>query len=127
MAIRVNSLSARRALKALGANVKTARVKRRISIEGFAERVGVSKSTIIRLEKGDDGISIGTLAMACLVLGELEMIGKFLDPGTDDTGLLMERESLPKRIDGGRKGRSNLKDGQNSSSTSDNNDEGVGF
>ena len=127
MAIRVNSLSARNALKAVGVNVKTARVKRRISIEGFAERVGVSKSTIIRLEKGDDGISIGTLAMACLVLGELEMIAKFLDPGTDNTGLLMDRESLPKRIDGSRKGKSKSKDNKNTNPSLDNNDEGVGF
>ena len=127
MVIRVSSLSARNALKALGANVKTARKKRRISIDGFAERVGVSKSTIIRLEKGDDGISIGTLAMACLVLGELALITRFLDPGTDDAGLLMERQSLPKRIDGSRKSKPKSKDGQKTSSSTDINDDGVGF
>lgn len=127
MVIRVNSLNARNALKALGANVKIARKKRRISIEGFGERVGVSKSTIIRLEKGDDGISIGTLAMACLVLGQLELITRFLDPGTDDTGLLMEREILPKRIDGSRKDKSKSKDGQKANLSTDTNDDGVGF
>ena len=74
MAVKVNSLNARRALEALGKNIKTARLKRRISVKGFAERVGVSESTITRLEKGDDGVSIGTLAMACLVLGEIERI-----------------------------------------------------
>ena len=72
MAVKVSSLNARRALEALGKNIKTARLKRRISVKGFAERVGVSESTITRLEKGDDGVSIGTLAMACLVLGEIE-------------------------------------------------------
>ena len=61
MAVKVSSLNARRALEALGANIKTARLKRRISVKGFAERVGVSESTIMRLEKGDDGVSIGTL------------------------------------------------------------------
>jgi transcriptional regulator with XRE-family HTH domain len=127
MVIKVNSLSTRNALKALGANIKTARKKRRISIEGFGERVGVSKSTIIRLEKGDGGISIGTLAMACLVLGELELITKFLDPGTDDTGLLMERQNLPKRINSNRKGKPKLKDGQKISPPTDTNDDGVGF
>ncbi len=127
MSIRVNSLSARNALKALGANVKTARVKRRISIEGFAERIGMSKSTVIRLEKGDDGISIGTLAMACLVLGELDLISRFLDPGTDDTGLLMDRETLPKRIDGNRKGKSKSKDPKSAASSKGDNDDEVGF
>ena len=64
MAVKVNSVSAQRALEALGANIKTARLKRRISVKGFAERIGVSESTVARLEKGDAGVSIGTLAMA---------------------------------------------------------------
>lgn len=72
MAVNIPSVNARRALKALGVNLKTARLKRRISVKGFAERVGVSESTISRLEKGDDGVSIGALPMACLVLGENE-------------------------------------------------------
>ncbi|KJS25300.1 MAG: hypothetical protein VR75_11720 [Hyphomonadaceae bacterium BRH_c29] len=99
MTTRIASLSARRALKSLGANLKTARLKRRISLKDFAERIGVSESTLIRLEKGDEGVSIGALTMACLVLGELSRISDLLDPGSDDTGLLMDREALPKRID----------------------------
>jgi transcriptional regulator with XRE-family HTH domain len=127
MAVKVSSLNARRALEALGANIKTARLKRRISVKGFAERVGVSERTVIRLEKGDDGVSIGTLAMACLVLGEIDRISDFLDPGSDDTGLLLDREALPKRIDrkrgtkpaGPAKGETTLPDSDD--------DEGVGF
>lgn len=128
MAVKINSLNARRALEALGANIKTARLKRRISVKGFAERVGVSESTIIRLEKGDDGVSIGTLAMACLVLGEIERISDFLDAGSDDTGLLLEREALPKRIDRKRKPGSSLSSKGQSAPLSDPDDEeGVGF
>ncbi|PQA88328.1 helix-turn-helix domain-containing protein [Hyphococcus luteus] len=99
MAAKIASPSARRALKSLGANLKTARLKRRIALKDFAERIGVSESTLIRLEKGDEGVSIGALTMACLVLGELGRISEFLDPGSDDTGLLMEKEALPRRID----------------------------
>jgi transcriptional regulator with XRE-family HTH domain len=105
MTIKVNSLNARRALEGLGAHIKTARLERRISVNGFAERAGVSQSTIIRLEKGDGGVSIGTLAMACLVLGEVDRISEFLDPGSDDIGLLLDRETLPQRIDGKRRTR----------------------
>ena len=128
MAVKVNSVSARRALEALGANIKTARLKRRISVKGFAERIGVSESTVARLEKGNDGVSIGTLAMACLVLGEIGRISDFLDAGTDDTGLLLDRESLPKRIDGKRKPKSSS-DGQDEPvPIADGDDEeGVGF
>jgi len=51
-------------------------------MKGFAERIGASQSTVARLEKGDAGVSIGTLAMACLVLGEIDRISEFLDPAS---------------------------------------------
>ena len=121
-------MTARRSLKTLGDNLKTARLKRRISVKGFAERVGASESTIIRLEKGDDGVSIGTLAMACLVLGEVDRISDFLDPGSDDTGLSLDRQALPKRIDGKRKpGSLTQIDHKPDQSSNDDDDEGVGF
>jgi transcriptional regulator with XRE-family HTH domain len=128
MAVKVNSVSARRALEALGANIKTARLKRRISVKGFAERIGVSESTVARLEKGDDGVSIGTLAMACLVLGEIDRVSDFLDPGSDDTGLLLDRVSLPKRIDRKRKTKPSSGNETKADLTVDGDDEeGVGF
>jgi len=128
MAVKVNSVSARRALEALGANIKMARLKRRISVKGFAERIGVSESTVARLEKGDDGVSIGTLAMVCLVLGEIDRVSDFLDPGSDDTGLLLDRESLPKRIDRKRKTKSSDGDEAKADPVADGDDEeGVGF
>lgn len=103
------------------------RLKRRISMKSFAERVGASESTVIRLGKGDAGVSIGTVAMACLVLGEISRIFEFLDPGSDDTGLLLDREALPKRIDSKRKtGATKTSKGQTSPLDNDD-DEGVGF
>ena len=97
------SPNAQRALRSLGENLKIARLKRRISIKGFAERIGVSERTIVRLENGEGGVGIGTLAMACLVLGELGRIANFLDASDDGTGLLLEKERLPKRVRGRRK------------------------
>ena len=94
----------------------------------MTDRVGVSESTISRLEKGDDGVSIGTLAMACLVLGEIGRISDFLDAGSDRTGLLLEKESLPKRIDRKRESRSAVSTkGENTLPGDGDDDEGVGF
>ncbi|MBB41615.1 MULTISPECIES: helix-turn-helix domain-containing protein [Hyphomonas] len=124
MAAKIASPSARRALKSLGANLKTARLKRRIALKDFAERIGVSESTLIRLEKGDEGVSIGALTMACLVLGELGRISDFLDPGSDDTGLLMDKEALPRRIDRKRGARPSAAPERG---TSGDDDGGVGF
>lgn len=127
MATKINSLQARRALDSLGQNIKTARLKRRISVKGFAERIGVSESTVIRLEKGDDGVSIGTLAMACLVLGEIDRVLEFLDPGSDDTGLLLDKQTLPKRIDSRRRPDSQTRSGTTTDHPPVDDDEGVGF
>jgi len=127
MTVKISSPSAKRALEAFGANLRTARLKRRISIKGFAERAGVSTSTIIRLEKGDGGVSIGTLAMACLVLGEIDRIAGFLDPGTDDTGLLLDQQSLPKRIDSKRGAQAGNLRKDKRIATDDDDVEGVGF
>ena len=128
MAAKVSSLSARRALETLGGNIRIARLKRRMSVKDFAERLGVSERTVIRLEKGDNGVSIGALAMACLVLGEIARFSDFLDPGSDDTGLLLDREALPKRIDRKRRTVSpSLDKGQPDTSSGGDDQGGVGF
>lgn len=127
MTIKLNSVNANRALKALGANIKTARSKRRISVKGFAERMGVSESTVIRLEKGDSGVGLGTLAMACLVLGEIDRISGFLESGSDDTGLLLDQELLPKRIDRKRGSRASIPDKGDYPAIDEDDAGGIGF
>ena len=103
MGTKVSSLQARRALQMMGSNIKTARLKRRTSVKDFAKRIGVSNKTVISLEKGEAGVSVGTLAMACLVLGEVDRISGLLGSSSDETGLMLDQQSLPKRIDGPRK------------------------
>ena len=129
MAVIMKSQRAQRALRQIGENLKTARSKRRIAVKDFANRVGVSDRTIMRLEKGDDGVSTGTLAMACLVLGEIDRFSELLDPASDDTGLLLDRDKLPKRIEGKRrKAHTQFTPASRRLSNGDpSDDEGVGF
>lgn len=127
MTAKINSTAAQKALNTLGADLKTARLKRRISVKSFADRMGVSESTLIRLEKGDAGVSIGAFAMACLALGEINRISELLDPGTDDTGLLLDRDALPKRIDKKRQSVKPAGDRAKTDPPSVQDDEGVGF
>ena len=101
----MKSLNTKNALVRLGEDIRTARKKRRIPTAEFAERIGVTEGTLARLEKGDPGVRIGTLAMALLALGELPRLEGLLDPGTDGTGLLLDRSKLPKRIDRKRPAR----------------------
>ena len=67
-------------------------------VADFAERMGVSQGTLVRLEKGDPGVAVGAVAMALLALGELRRLGDVLDVSRDDTGLMLDVDGLPQRI-----------------------------
>lgn len=88
----------RRALRKLGADISVARKKRRISMADFAARSGMSERTLSRLEKGDPGVGLGHVAMAMVSLGELHRLENIIDVSKDETGLLVDRGALPKRI-----------------------------
>lgn len=95
---RVYPPSVQRALRTLGRDIGIARRKRRLPVADFAVRMGVSQGTLIRLEKGEAGVSLGAFAMALLALGELRRIEEILDVSRDDMGLMLDIDSLPKRI-----------------------------
>lgn len=54
--------------------------------------------TLIRIEKGDPRVSIGSYAAVLFVLGMIDKLGDLADPGRDAVGLQLEEEQLPKRI-----------------------------
>ncbi len=88
----------RRLLVKLGVDLATARKKRNLTAAMMAERLGVAKSTYLRVEKGDPTVSMGVYAMALFVLGFGDALGEIVDPRRDDQGLLLDAERLPKRV-----------------------------
>lgn len=79
------------ALVDLGYRLRIARQRRRWSQRSFAERMGVSKQTVERLERGDPGIRLGTLASALRVLSlPIEVLDQLADPAHDAVGLSLE-------------------------------------
>ena len=98
MSERLYPPSVQRTLKEFGRNIQIARKKRRMPVADFAERMGVSQGTLVRLEQGEPGVGVGVVAMALLVLGELSRLGDILDVSRDDTGLMLDVDSLPQRI-----------------------------
>jgi transcriptional regulator with XRE-family HTH domain len=54
---------------AFGQRLQLARCRREISATVFAERVGISRNTLKRLESGDPNVSLGTYLRALRVLG----------------------------------------------------------
>ncbi len=98
MSIRKLTPNARTAIIRLGEDISTARRKRRISQKDFAAKMGVSISTVQRLEAGEPGIAIGVLAMAFIALGTLNRLREILDVSSDDIGLVRDQAELPQRI-----------------------------
>lgn len=90
--------SVERALEKLGADLALARRRRRLTQASMAERLRVSEATVRRMEHGDSGISLGTIAQAFFVLGELDKITGLLDTASDDIGLSLMNEQLPQRV-----------------------------
>jgi transcriptional regulator with XRE-family HTH domain len=89
---------ARAALVQLGRDVQTARKRRRIPLRQMAERMMVSVTTLVRLEKGDPGVGLGILASALWALGLHARLGELAEPDRDLVGKQQERARLPKRI-----------------------------
>jgi DNA-binding XRE family transcriptional regulator len=88
----------RRSLAKLGLDLATARKRRSLTAAMMAERLGVAKSTYLRVEKGDPTVSMGIYAMGLFVLGFGDALGEIVDPRRDDQGLLLDTERLPKRV-----------------------------
>ena len=92
------SPAVRRVLRALGDDMRTARRRRRITQADLAARMGVSVGTVKRLEAGDSGLAIGSLAMAMLAFGKLDRLLEVLPEHADDIGFMLDRENLPQRV-----------------------------
>ncbi len=64
----------------------------------MAERAFISRSTLVRVEKGDPGVSLGIYASVLFVLGMADRLGDIVDAARDPIGLSLEEERLPRRI-----------------------------
>lgn len=96
-------LQVKRSLKKLGADLADARKRRRISTTTMAQRAMISRTTLVKVENGDQAVSIGIYATVLFVLGMTERIADLVDASHDRTGLDLESENLPKRISSSRK------------------------
>lgn len=93
----MSSLRAQRSLSTLGRNLRQARLARRFAMADLAERAGVSEKTIQRLERGDPGVGIGTLASVLAALGDPAALDRVLRIEDDTVGLSRAIEATPQR------------------------------
>jgi transcriptional regulator with XRE-family HTH domain len=88
----------KKALCKLGQDISEARRRRRIPTPLMAERAGISRATLAKVEKGDPTVSLGGYASVLFVLGLTARLQDLADATHDLTGRELADEALPKRI-----------------------------
>ena len=88
-------------LQTLGENIRLARLRRDWSSEQVSERAGISRNTLIKIERGDEGVAIGMYFRVLIVLGlqdDLLLIARddVLGRKLQDIGLTTPRRASKK-------------------------------
>ena len=87
------------AMRKLGSDIRDARLRRRIPVAVMAQRAFISRTTLVKLEKGDPGVAMGTYAAVLFALGMIGRLRELASARSDEVGLALDEERLPKRIE----------------------------
>ena len=96
-------LSVRQGLVLLGEDLRRARLRRGLKMALVAERAGISRETLAKIQKGDPGVGMGSYAAVIFALGMGTKWMRLADIGNDPVGQALEAERLPKRARGLKK------------------------
>ena len=88
----------RRALRALAEDISTWRKLRGLTQAQLADRSNIARTTLIRLENGDGGVSTENFLRVIRGLGILDDLTAALDPYESDVGRLRSTQQLPERV-----------------------------
>jgi transcriptional regulator with XRE-family HTH domain len=81
----------------IGEHLATWRRLRRLTASQVADRAGLSRHTVMRLEHGE-GASLENLLRVARAMGVLDLLVAALDPFNTDVGRLRSSEALPQRV-----------------------------
>ena len=77
------------AIKRLGADLRTARLRRNLTIEQVAEKIGTGRRAVSDAEQGKISTGIAVYTALLWAYDLLEPMGKLADPATDAEGLAL--------------------------------------
>lgn len=79
------------ALKTLGANLRTARLRRNLSLQEMAEKIGVHRQVVSDAEHGKPSTGVAIYVGLLWALGMEGQVARLADPLTDEEGQLLAR------------------------------------
>ena len=91
-------ISLRKGLKNLGESLKKARLRRRLKMVTVADRAGISRETLAKIQRGDPGVGIGNYAAVIFALGLGTDWMNLADITEDVVGQALDEERLPTRV-----------------------------
>lgn len=83
-------------LTRLGRNIRTARLRRRLTREDLAGRIGISRQVLAQIENGKPTTAVAAYVGALWALGLLNQLRDVADPDRDEEGKVLERSRSPK-------------------------------
>jgi transcriptional regulator with XRE-family HTH domain len=86
-----------RGVRRMGSDLATWRRLRHLTAAQVADRAGVSRHTVMRIESGA-GASLESVLRVARALGVLDQVASALDPFATDVGRLRSEEALPRRV-----------------------------
>ena len=85
-------------LRGLGANLRVARVRRGLTIQAAAEKIGVSRFAIMAAEKGKPSTGVAVYLAMLWAYGLLDDAAGLANPLADRAGLALEGANQRQRV-----------------------------
>lgn len=82
----------------MGEHLRTWRKMQQLKAEEVAQKAGISRTTLGKLERGETSVSFGAVLSVADALGQLEHIAEAFDPMSTDLGKLRSQHQLPDRV-----------------------------
>jgi len=86
------------AAREIGAHLATWRKLQRLTAQQLAERAGIARSTLSKLENGDSSVGFDVVLRVARAVGVLQQLEDALDPLQTDLGRARADERLPQRV-----------------------------
>ena len=91
-------IAVRRAAREIGERLATWRRLRGLTASQVADRAGITRVTLSRLEAGTGGTSLENTLRVARALGIMDELVDSVDPYASDIGRLRASEKLPRRV-----------------------------